>query len=134
MAAIPWCSGHLWLVRTLASAQCQIRESSIDQAGPEPPEGRLVGGHISENRWLVAMASPISHVAQNAAPMLIVRGSIDAVVPCAQQSTVLFSRLKDVGAEARLLTYEGTGHGEGLFLEQSAHYAVLKFFRQQLPL
>jgi acetyl esterase/lipase len=106
--------------------------SSIDHAGPESPEGRLVGGHISRNRQLAEIASPISHVAQNAAPMLIVHGTKDAVVPCAQ-STALFNRLKDVGAEAKLLTYEGSGHGDGAFLEQSARDAVLQFFRQQLP-
>lgn len=54
-------------------------------------------------------ASPIVYVTAQAPPLLLIQGTEDDLVPCAETER-LFSRLEEVGAPATLLKVEGYGH------------------------
>jgi acetyl esterase/lipase len=109
------------------------QESEMDHAGADSPEGRLVGGVISDRSELAKMASPINHVSAAAAPMLIVHGTADPLVPYAQ-STSLCQAMEKAGASVEMITYEGSGHGDGRFTQASAFDDVRGFFHRQLPI
>ncbi len=56
--------------------------------------------------------SPLGRVASIAAPLLILHGSADEVVPLAQSQAVA-DRVRAAGGEVELHVYEGEGHGWG---------------------
>jgi acetyl esterase/lipase len=105
--------------------------STIDHAGADSPEGRLVGGDINERLNLAKLASPISHVSSDSAPMLIVHGSEDPLVPY-EQSTSLRDAMQAAGADVEFVTYNGSGHGDGEFRQSAATEEVLSFFKRRL--
>ena len=58
-----------------------------------------------------ALASPVTHVTRDDAPMLLMHGDADDVVPI-DQSTTLEAALKAAGVEVRFIKVPGGGHGE----------------------
>ena len=86
--------------------------STIDHDAPNSPESKLIGGAIQENPDRARQASPVTHVGKGDAPMLIVHGTEDKLVPF-PQSTVLAERLERAEVPVALLTVEGGGHGQG---------------------
>jgi acetyl esterase/lipase len=58
---------------------------------------------------LYARASPINYVTKGAAPLLLIHGDADAVVPV-EQSRVLARKVKEAGGVARLLVMEKAPH------------------------
>jgi len=58
-----------------------------------------------------ARASPVTHVTPDDAPMLLMHGDADDVVPI-DQSTTLEAALKSAGVEVRFIRVPGGGHGE----------------------
>jgi len=84
--------------------------SSIRHNAPDSPEGRLLGGAITEKSELAANASPVTHVSKGDAPMILVHGTDDKLVPYPQ--SVEFSKeLRREGVQVALITMEGAGHG-----------------------
>ncbi|GMG88422.1 hypothetical protein MNKW57_27430 [Biformimicrobium ophioploci] len=73
--------------------------------GPESAEGELY-----------REASPVGHVSADDAPVLLVHGKKDRVVPYAQ-SEAMYSALQEAGVESRLVTIPEAGHDLGLFQE-----------------
>lgn len=78
--------------------------------GAGSPESRLIGGPIQENKEKVARANPITYVARDAPPFLIVHGDADPLVPH-HQSQLLEIALKRVGVPVTFYTVKGGGHG-----------------------
>lgn len=78
---------------------------------PGSPEAKLIGGPLQENPDKAKNASPVEHVTPDDAPMLLVHGSEDGVVPYAQ-SLALKATLDAAGVPTVLLTVEGGGHGQ----------------------
>ena len=71
-------------------------------------------------------ASPISYVHKNAPPTLLIHGTSDKLVPI-KQSQILEAKLKNVGAEVRLLTLDGAPHCfDGKYTDK-ADAATLQF-------
>jgi acetyl esterase/lipase len=54
--------------------------------------------------------SPLTHVSADDPPTLIIHGDADKLVPI-QQAQVFVDKMKEVGAEAKLITKPGVGHG-----------------------
>jgi acetyl esterase/lipase len=77
---------------------------------PDSPESQLVGGAIQEHTARVAQANPITYVASDAPPFLIVHGDRDPLVPY-QQSVLLEAALRRAGVPVTFYSVVGAGHG-----------------------
>ncbi|MBI9115657.1 alpha/beta hydrolase [Sanguibacter suaedae] len=77
---------------------------------PGSCESRLLGGTLPEVPDAARAASPITYAAAGAPPVLLVHGTRDESVPYAQ-STTFADALGAVGADVRLVTLPGVGHG-----------------------
>ena len=72
----------------------------------------LIGGPIEEKKEQAKSVSPVTYVAKDAAPFLIVHGTQDNTVPI-QQAETLHAALQKVGVPSTLVKIEGGGHGIG---------------------
>lgn len=77
---------------------------------PDSPVSKLLGGPAPENKEKAEAASPITYVSKEAAPILIMHGDKDPLVPLAQ-SEEFRDALKKAGAEVELYVVKGAGHG-----------------------
>jgi acetyl esterase/lipase len=76
---------------------------------PTSPEALLIGGPTRERREDAAFASPVSHIRPGAAPILLVHGLEDDLLP-PQQSELMHEALQAVGATCELEWIERAGH------------------------
>ena len=114
----------------LLSMQTQSgTNSEMNHDGPDSPESRLVGGAVQEHKDAAKRASPITYVTRDDAPMLIVHGDADPLVPY-QQSEDLQAALKKAGVNATLHIVKGGGHGTGFGPDVTD--LVQNFFDEQL--
>jgi acetyl esterase/lipase len=84
--------------------------SRMDHDGPNSPEGKLVGGRVSDKKAVAIAASPITYVAADNPPFLILHGNKDPLVPY-NQSERLSQALKKAKVECYFVTVDGAGHG-----------------------
>jgi len=103
--------------------------SVMNHASKDSPESLLVGGAIADHPEAARNASPVHHVKKGGAPMLLVHGTADKLVPYGQ-SVKLSKSLEDVGVMAPLITIEGGGHGQGF--GPSVDAVAVQFLGQQL--
>lgn len=94
----------------LTTMQAQMPPgASVEHETPESPEGRLIGGRISELHDAAIAASPIGHVRPGAPPFQIKHGVDDRIVPCAQ-SEQLAAALRTAGVSVDTEWIEGADH------------------------
>jgi acetyl esterase/lipase len=84
--------------------------SKMDHDGPNSPEGKLVGGRVSDKKEVAIAASPVTYVAADNPPFLIIHGNKDPLVPHSQ-SERLSAALKKAKVECYFITVDGGGHG-----------------------
>lgn len=118
--------------------QMDAAGSEMSHDAPDSPESQLIGGPIQEHPDLVARANPITYVTATyvragAPPFLIVHGDRDPLVPY-NQSELLETALRQVGAEARLVRLAGAGHGGPAFETPEVWRLVEEFFDRHLRL
>jgi len=82
----------------------------INHDAPDAPEAKLIGGPVPDNKAKADKASPMSYVSKGDAPVLIVHGDQDPLVPL-QQSENFLAALKKAGVKAELHVVKGGGHG-----------------------
>jgi acetyl esterase/lipase len=70
-----------------------------------------------EREEIGRQVSPITHVAKDNPPTLIVHGTKDLLVPI-QQAQIMAARQKEVGATAELIVKEGGGH-DGIIVKEN---------------
>jgi acetyl esterase/lipase len=73
------------------------------------PVERLCGGPVAEQGEIMRLASPITHVAPGAPPILIAHGTLDETVPL-DQGERLFRAVVQAGGEAQFIPIEGVYH------------------------
>lgn len=110
-----------------------LRHDAVDS-----PESWLIGGELQHHPDAAAYASPISHVSADAAPMLLMHGRDDHIVP-ALQSVHLYERMRAVGSTVRLELVDGADHGfEGVdkapLITESADFLASVLRRRSGPL
>ncbi len=107
--------------------------STMDHDATDSPESLLIGGAIQDHPGKAQGASPISYVSDRAAtsiaPMLVVHGTEDPLVPY-QQSVDFHEALVEAGVSSALVSVAGAGHGKGFGPKVQA--IVLKYLAQQL--
>lgn len=103
--------------------------SRMNHDAPDSPESLLIGGAVQEHKEKARRASPINYVTPDDAPILLVHGDADPLVPH-QQSILLHDALKKAGVEASLHLVKGGGHGNGFGPE--VQQRVRDFFDQHL--
>jgi acetyl esterase/lipase len=84
--------------------------SSLNHDAASSPEGKLVGGRVSDKKDVATAASPITYVSPDDPPFLIIHGNKDMVVPY-NQSERLSAALKKAKVECYFITVDGAGHG-----------------------
>ncbi len=85
-------------------------------------------------RKLFWETSPVAHVSAATAPVLLLHGDEDTLVPL-QQSEAFVSRLRELGVAHRLVVVPGVGHGYSNGWERPAEgeiAAILDWFNRHL--
>lgn len=106
-------------------------DSRIQHDAPDSPESKLIGGPVQENKDAARAASPVTYVTKDDAPMLLMHGDRDNVVPYGQ-SVELQAALEKAGVKSELRTIKGAGHGGGGFGDPETMAAVKDFFAKHL--
>lgn len=86
--------------------------------GADSPEAALIGGAPAENMDMVALISPITYVSESTAPMLVIHGNADNVVPFCQ-GKYFSEELKKAGKLDKFIPVEGGQHGPVTFNEET---------------
>jgi len=86
-----------------------LPEAMVQRENPNSVLAQLLGGLVSQKLDLAKRASPVTWVTKDAAPLLIMQGTKDPLVPV-DQSQRLYDKLKAAGADVTLDIIEGAGH------------------------
>ncbi|MEC5126159.1 alpha/beta hydrolase [Verrucomicrobiales bacterium BCK34] len=101
----------------------------LDANAPDSYESKLVGGTLQEVPEKAKAASPVTHVTKDDAPILILHGNQDPLVPL-QQSYTLVKAYDAVEVPAQLVVIEGAGHGGPAFQTEGARKVMLEFLNK----
>jgi len=92
---------------------------------------KFLGGSPDKLGDLYAKASPATYARSDGAAFFLIHGIEDDLVPC-KQSEGMEKRLRDAGAEVRLMTIEGAGHNFSGEFEKKADVATIKYLDKVL--
>lgn len=101
---------------------------------PESPGSmitRLFGGPLSQKGDLARRASPVTWVTKDSAPIYIMHGTGDRLVPVAQ-SRILAEKYQTTGAPVTLEILEGAGHGGPEFMAPERAFRQAAFLQAHL--
>ncbi len=104
----------------------------------ESPDGvpglltKFVNGPLAEKQDVLKDASPLTHVSKDDAPMYIMHGTDDTLVPL-EQSTMLKEAFEKAGVKVALDVLPDSGHGNGQFMRIATLTKVKDFFVENLP-
>lgn len=90
-----------------------VARSKSHPAKCEDPSGsvyQLLGGKVSEHLAAARLASPVTHITPDDAPLLILHGDKDTTVKL-DQSEILRDRYREAGLEVKLVVIPGAKHG-----------------------
>lgn len=98
-----------------------------------PADMTRLGERSKLDADIAKLISPVTHVTKDSAPLLLLHGTKDALVPMAQ-SELLLEKYRKAGAGAELVKIEGGPHAfwNGAQFDQTMKLA-LTFFRETLP-
>lgn len=103
-----------------------LPNAMVQRENPDSVIAKLFGGIVSQKLELAKRASPVTWATKEAAPLLIMQGTADPLVPL-DQSQRLNDKLKSVGAEVTLDVLEGAGHGGPQFITQEKLKMIMEF-------
>jgi len=115
---------------TLMNKQTVVK-GPIDHDSPMSPEAKLIGGAVQENKSKAAKANPLTYATSDDAPVLIVHGDKDPLVPLAQ-SEILVESLKAVKVPCELVVIKDAGHGGPGFSSPEMREKIQGFFDKNL--
>lgn len=130
-ATVDWC-GPCGGFLNMDKAFVKSRVGEADHNDIDSPESRFLGTQITRVPELDRMACPCSYVSKNTAPVLVVHGGIDQVVPV-EQSKAFFNELQSVSSKHQLFIAEGKlHHGAEWYNEQWVTDMCLDFLDKVL--
>lgn len=96
--------------------------------------GALIGGDPATIRERAELASPDNYVNDGMAPMMILHGDNDPIVPKEVSSDLLYQKIKEKGLEDRCEYYvvKHAGHGTREFFQDKTKDLMIRFFDQHL--
>jgi dipeptidyl aminopeptidase/acylaminoacyl peptidase len=103
--------------------------SQMDHNAASSPESLFIGGALQENKEKARAASPITYVARDNPPFLIIHGDKDPLVPF-NQSERLSAALTKAGVDCLFVKVVGAGHGG--FRSPEVPKRVRQFFDKNL--
>ncbi len=109
----------------------ELPTAMVKREDPNSVLAQLFGGVISQKLDLAKRASPVTWVSKGAAPMLIMQGTNDPLVPL-DQSQRLYNKLKEAGTDVTLDVIEGAGHGGPQFVTPEKLTMMAKFMVKHL--
>jgi len=92
---------------------------------------KLLGGPLTEKAELAKKASPVSWVNAHTAPLFILHGTKDPLVPTSQ-STELYEKMQTAGVEVKLDVIDGAGHGGKEFFAADKPQQMVEFLEKHL--
>ena len=98
----------------------------VQRENPDSVIAQLFGGPVSQKLELAKRASPVTWATKDAAPLLIMQGTKDPLVPL-DQSQRLYNKLKEAGADVTLDVIDGAGHGGPQFVTQEKLKMMFEF-------
>ncbi len=99
------------------------------RSNPQSVVAQLIGGAVDSHLDLARAASPLTYVDKNCAPVFLLHGEADTLVP-ADQSRIMFAALRQAGVEAQLETVPHQGHG--ISAPPAAAKKIYAFFNRHL--
>jgi acetyl esterase/lipase len=103
----------------------------IQRSGAESIFVHLLGGPIEQKLELARKASPVMWVTKDAAPLFIMHGTADPLIPL-EQSRRLADKLKAAGVEVSLDVVEDGGHGGPQFWAGERPQRLVDFLNRHL--
>lgn len=98
---------------------------------PGDPYSCLIGASLGSDKQKGEAVSPVHYVSKDNPPVLILHGTLDALVPYAQ-SEELAAALKSHGVEVLLQKLPGSGHGGPAFGKPALAALIMTFFDRHL--
>jgi acetyl esterase/lipase len=96
---------------------------------PNGDVAKLIGGAVAQNPDKAAIASPLTYVDKNCAPVFLMHGGTDSLVP-PEQSKIFYAALLKAGVAAHLEIIPGKGHG--IIAPPAVAQDIYQFFAQYL--
>ena len=97
----------------------------------DDPYSVLIGVNLGDDKEKTDAVSPMSYVSKDAAPLLIMHGTADPLVPFAQ-SVEFYEALKKAGANVVMQKFPHEGHGGAEFDLPIARDLMRRFFDKYL--
>jgi acetyl esterase/lipase len=99
------------------------------RASPDGDVAKLIGGAVAQNVDKALAASPLTYVDRNCAPVFLLHGGADTLVP-PEQSKIFCDALLKAGVEAQLEIIPGKGHG--IIAPPPVAKEIYEFFNRHL--
>jgi acetyl esterase/lipase len=90
---------------------------------------KLIGGAVAQNVDKANFASPLFYVDKHCAPVFLLHGGADTLVP-SEQSRIFYAALKQASVEAQLEIIPKQGHG--IIAPPPVAQKIYQFFNQHL--
>jgi acetyl esterase/lipase len=128
-------TGEEALDRFPGTVEAAVSLNGVSELRPGGPTNKLLQSIypavVGDDPKALADMSPITFVTRRAAPLLLVIGDKDNMVPIAQ-SQIMADALKKAGAEHEFLSIPGAGHGIFPSSTPEARDAAVDFFNRHL--
>jgi acetyl esterase/lipase len=115
----------------MEQAKADKTASVIKWNTKDDPYSGLIGVELGKDKTKSDAVSPVHYVSKDDAPILIMHGDADALVPYAQ-SVELADALKKQGVNVILQKMPGAGHGGAAFYLPKVRELINAFFDKQL--
>lgn len=95
------------------------------------PESMLLGKNAMLYKEDAMKICPVTYVAKDAPPFMIIHGTKDGTVPFVQ-GEILHDMLEEAGCDVKLIAIEGADHADVQFFQEKTWQRIINFFHDKL--